>query len=175
MKNIIETLDNLNWKKINHPEINNMEISEYGHCRRIGSKIIRLGTHDNNGYRSIKIGLGGGLGSKKYLIHRLVAMTFHPEYYIEGLVVDHRDENKLNNHYSNLQFISRKANIQKSFKHRKDTFMNRKLTTKEVVKCRKLYSQGVSIWDIWDLILNKKIAYASVMALVHNKTYKEVV
>ena len=50
MKNIIETLDNLIWKKVNHPEILNMEVSEYGHFRRIGSEIIRMGTIDNNGF-----------------------------------------------------------------------------------------------------------------------------
>jgi hypothetical protein len=174
MKNIIETLDNLIWKKVNHPEILNMEVSEYGHFRRIGSEIIRMGTIDNNGYRSVKLGLGSK--NKKFLVHRLVAMTFHPETYIEGLVVDHIDESKLNNHYSNLQFISKGENCRKSIKHRNIVGARvRAFTAKEVRKCRELYNTGVSIWDIWSLVLNKKANYATVLNMLHGKTYKEVV
>ena len=46
---------------------------------------------------------------KTIFIHRLVAMTF-----IEGnekLTVNHKDGNKLNNHYSNLEFISSVKNL----------------------------------------------------------------
>jgi len=168
-------LNNLTWKTVNHPEIKNMEISEFGHLRRNNSKIIRVGTIDNNGYRSIKIGMGTGK-SKKFLVHRLVALTFLPECNIEGYIVDHKNEIKMDNHYTNLQFISRKENCKKSAKHRGiNTFMNRKLTDKEIKKCRELYAKNVSIWDIWESVLQKKVTYGSVLVMLHGKTYKEVI
>jgi len=175
METINNELDNLIWKKVNHPEITKMEISESGHLRRIGSKIIRIGTVDNNGYRSIKIGLGSK--SKKFLVHRLVAMTFYADDYNpeKKMVVDHRDEQKLNNHYSNLQFLSHKDNVIKSRRmngikgYKKPLF-----TDKEVRKCRKLYKNGMNIWNIWSLILNKKANYVTVLHMLQSKTYKDV-
>jgi len=176
METINNELDNLIWKKVNHPEITKMEISESGHLRRIGGKIIRIGTVDNNGYRSVKLGLGSK--SKKFLVHRLVAMTFYPDNYNpeEKMVVDHRDEQKLNNHYSNLQFLSHKENINKSRRMNGVNSFSRtpSFTEKEVRKCRKLYRNGMSIWNIWSLILNKKANYATVLHMLQSKTYKDI-
>ena len=50
---------------------------------------------------------------KTYSVHRLVALTF-----IKGdssLTVNHIDGNKLNNHYSNLEFISSCENLKHAF------------------------------------------------------------
>lgn len=175
METINNELDNLIWKTVNHPEITKMEISESGHLRRVGSKIIRKGTIDNNGYRSVKIGLGNR--SKKFLVHRLVAMTFHPDTYNpeEKMVADHIDENKLNNHYKNIQFISHRENTIKSRRMNGITgYRNPSFTEKEVRKCRKLYKNGMSIWNIWSLILNKKTNYVTVLNMLSEKTYKDI-
>lgn len=51
---------------------------------------------------------------KKWLIHRLIAIHFC-EGYNENYIVDHIDNNTHNNHYSNLQWISQKENIHKSY------------------------------------------------------------
>jgi hypothetical protein len=49
--------------------------------------------------------------------HRLVA-----EYFLDNPnnlpVVHHKDENKLNNHYTNLEWVTEKENSQKSLKER---------------------------------------------------------
>ena len=50
---------------------------------------------------------------KTYSVHRLVALTF-----VKGdssLTVNHIDGNKLNNHYSNLEFISSCENLKHAF------------------------------------------------------------
>jgi hypothetical protein len=65
--------------------------------------------------RFLKVKLGNGyhkiyLCAKSYAIHRLVALTFlenpnnHP-------VVHHKDSNKLNNHFSNLEWVTQATNI----------------------------------------------------------------
>ena len=62
---------------------------------------------DKYGYLRVNLSKEGKV--KTISIHRLVAMTF-----IEGnekLTVNHKDGNKLNNHYSNLEFISSSENL----------------------------------------------------------------
>lgn len=49
-----------------------------------------------------------------YSIHRLLAITFIPNPYNKG-VVDHIDNNPFNNNLNNLQWLSQKENIHKSY------------------------------------------------------------
>lgn len=61
--------------------------------------------------------LSSGTEVNKYMlyngvgIHVIVAMAFHPDTYAEGLVVDHLDGNKKNNHADNLQWVTQKVNM----------------------------------------------------------------
>lgn len=103
------------------------EISEFGNiysvekivkCGRKGSSIRKqerkekIPRFNKNGYKRVSICKEGI--RKTYSIHRLVAITF-----IEGdsgLTVNHKDGNKLNNHYSNLEFISRTENVKHAYR-----------------------------------------------------------
>ena len=51
---------------------------------------------------------------KRYLVHRLVAFYFC-EGWFEGAVVNHIDANPTNNHYTNLEWVTEKENIRKSY------------------------------------------------------------
>ena len=62
---------------------------------------------DLNGYQGIELFKNGK--GKRYLIHRLVAMAF-VEGYKKGLQVNHKDEDKSNNFYTNLEWCSRQYN-----------------------------------------------------------------
>jgi hypothetical protein len=53
---------------------------------------------------------------KNISAHRLVAFTYLDLPIDISFEVDHIDEDKANNHYSNLQWISHSANVYKSFK-----------------------------------------------------------
>ncbi len=44
-------------------------------------------------------------------VHRLVALTYLSDSYEEDLTVNHIDKNKLNNHFSNLEWISNVENV----------------------------------------------------------------
>lgn len=66
-----------------------------------------------NGYEKVSLQLGGK--SVKRRVHRLVAQAYIPN--PEGLSdVDHIDENKLNNHVDNLQWLTNKDNTTRSSK-----------------------------------------------------------
>jgi hypothetical protein len=56
-------------------------------------------------------------GRKNIKAHFLVASNFC-EGYSSGLVVNHKDGNKVNNHYSNLEWITQKENAIHAFKNR---------------------------------------------------------
>lgn len=54
---------------------------------------------------------------KNWLIHRLVFQAFKDPL-IQGLVIDHKDDNPQNNHESNLQQITHRENIFKHSSHK---------------------------------------------------------
>lgn len=67
---------------------------------------VRKTTLVGAGYESLRI------VGKNYTIHRLVANAFLPSPTRDDCVVDHIDRNKLNNHASNLRWVSRSENAQ---------------------------------------------------------------
>jgi hypothetical protein len=58
---------------------------------------------DGNGYLNVNLCKNGKQETKK--IHRLMAMTFLPEFNNPELVVDHKDGNKTNNNLDNLRMV----------------------------------------------------------------------
>jgi len=59
------------------------------------------------GYKTLRLGC-----DKRHYIHRLVANAFLPAPTSDNCVVDHIDRNKLNNHASNLRWVSHAENAQ---------------------------------------------------------------
>jgi len=69
---------------------------------------IIMKTWIKDGYERIQLCKNGKL--KEFLIHRLVALHYVPK--IQGKdCVDHIDGNKLNNHYSNLRWVTNIENM----------------------------------------------------------------
>jgi len=66
------------------------------------------------GYENLRLGVG-----KHHYIHHLVAKAFLPAPTDDNCVIDHIDRNKLNNHASNLRWVSISVNTS-----------NRTMTTK---------------------------------------------
>lgn len=96
-------IDNENWvmKNINSVDI---EISNHGRLKRNGKLL-----HGN--FRRYK---RFNINGKEYVIHRLVAFAFLDFDLNSELVIDHIDNNPLNNHVSNLQPLTSEDNIRKA-------------------------------------------------------------
>ena len=94
------------WKSLK--ENSNYEISNYGNFRNIKGKILKCNIN-KRGYLYCNISTKGKVSKVK--IHILVA-----KYFVKNVLnkdtVNHKDGNKLNNHYSNLEWLTRKENIQ---------------------------------------------------------------
>lgn len=69
-----------------------------------------LSVGDNgHGYKTVSLKLKGERKWKKAYIHRLVALAY-VKGYEENLEVNHKDENKNNNNYTNLEWVTKKYN-----------------------------------------------------------------
>jgi len=105
------------------------EISNFGRIRntqKSGKIIINRGTIDRGEPKYIKMRLK--INKKRYMISRLVY-----EYFVgpipEGYEIDHIDDNSTNNHYTNLQPLTGKENLEKQKFNKKKTGCRRTLKT----------------------------------------------
>ena len=75
--------------------------------RRVNEKILSP-RKDGRGYLFVYLFKGGIY--KSYRVHRLVLSTFNPIENMENLDCNHLDEDKTNNHLSNLEWTTHKEN-----------------------------------------------------------------
>lgn len=99
------------WKDIVGYE-DNYQISNYGNVKnKITGKIL-IGDKNNIGYRRVILYQPK---KKRFFVHRLVALHF-VDGYKENLVINHIDGNKENNHYKNLEWVTRSENDLHAFR-----------------------------------------------------------
>lgn len=96
------------WKKIKELD-DRYEISNCGEIRNAQTFKILKPCLSRNGYLRTNLRLTDGK-KKWFLNHRLVA-----EYFVSNPlnknVVNHKDENKLNNYFANLEWVTQKENV----------------------------------------------------------------
>ena len=69
---------------------------------------------ENNPKRYMQVCLSNKYGKKYFQIHSLVANAFCDGHF-DGAVVNHKDGNIHNNHYTNLEWVTQKENVRKSY------------------------------------------------------------
>lgn len=105
------------WRTIQG--FDNYQISNHGRVKSIGrqhpglahiyleERVMKI-QDNNNGYKVIKI-IAYGV-RKKFLIHRLVALTFLDLVDDGRDYVNHKDKDRTNNHVNNLEFMTHQEN-----------------------------------------------------------------
>lgn len=94
------------WKDI--PEYEGLyQVSNYGEIRKICGKNYKYLKPTKEEY--YRVSLIKNNKRKTFLVHRLVALAFipNPNKY---LIINHKDENKLNNNVNNLEWCTHKYN-----------------------------------------------------------------
>lgn len=125
-------------------------ISEYGKLRKeYSSKGKKIGIYP--GYMTYKGYIAASLTKdrqrKMIFVHKLVCEAFigvRPR----GMQVNHKDANKMNNHFSNLEYVTLQQNKHHAFLHGlckapKGVLQHSaKLTEKQVISIRRQYAKG---------------------------------
>lgn len=98
------------WKSLDFMGYPNYEVSNMGDVRSLNYGLMSDKRVNKKGYRKVRLCKNGE--QKEFLVHRLVAFAFvenpNPE---EFNVVNHMDENKLNNRADNLEWCTNEYNI----------------------------------------------------------------
>ena len=122
----VDNLDLEIWKTIVYPDSKyEYQVSNYGRFRnKTTGNIVKpyykiTETFDNHkvvGYYRAVIHTNDPHKTWKPTIHRLVAIYFvknpDPVNFVE---VDHKDGNRFNNHYTNLEWVTQTENLQRAF------------------------------------------------------------
>jgi len=104
----------------------------------------------NKGY--CRIQLKTNIGCKNFMVHRLVAIAF-----VDGdksLEVNHKDFNKTNNRFENLEWVTRKQNMNHAFVNEKiqsckgEKNGSSVLSEKQVIKIKELIHRKITISKI---------------------------
>jgi hypothetical protein len=94
------------WKPVNNYE--NYSVSNNGDIKNNSTQRI-LKYYIRNGYKSVSLSKNNC--KKTYNIHCIVAEHFLTKPIDKGYVVNHINENKLDNHITNLEYITHRENI----------------------------------------------------------------
>lgn len=84
------------------------EISNFGRARN--ARNGRIKPHDLNNYGYARVQCYDGKRRSRPFVHRLVALLF-VDGYSEGLIVNHKDNDRTNNMYYNLEWVTKTENL----------------------------------------------------------------
>lgn len=99
------------WEQMKiNGELWNYEVSTHGRIRNMKRQTLLSPSENGKGY--LQVNLSKNNRKTNFLIHRLVALTFIPNDNPQDKTqVNHKDEDKHNNHVDNLEWITPKNNI----------------------------------------------------------------
>jgi len=170
------------WKNINGYE-NIYSVSNHGRVKTLGhnnnkyhpkKEKIRIPSDRNGGYLGVILCKEGV--TKMFSSHRLVAEYFIPN--PNNLpFVNHKDGNKLNNHYTNLEWCTRSENMKHAYDNNLvnkavgSRIYNSKLNEEKVLKIRQLYTNGVSQIKIASLY---GVTKSNIQYIINHKSWKHI-
>jgi hypothetical protein len=127
------------WREI--PDYPKYECSATGFVRNKRTRKILVPYQNAAGYLRVK------LGGKNIFIHRLVWLTHigpTPEVLEGTLVIDHVDNNRLNNRLDNLQLLTPSENIKKGIKDSRSHANRKRYSDNFKRHIQKLFDEGWS-------------------------------
>lgn len=83
--------------------------------RILNPSVCKTSQWDKIGYKRFTGYLGKGKKRAFYYVHRAVAELFLPPQPTPNHQIDHKDGNKLNNHFTNLEWVTRTENTRRAY------------------------------------------------------------
>lgn len=106
-------------------------ITENGNVYRKGSNVYLIQQFNDNGYNRTYITINGK--QKNYYTHRLVAEAFLPPPSSPSQTqVNHKDMNRINNSYDNLEWMSQSENSKHSIANNPDQFRHLQIQVAQI-------------------------------------------
>ena len=146
-------------------------ISNFGRVRTFYNRVNLLKPNFNKKYAYVT--LVKNKRKSTFHIHRLVAKAFCNKYR-KGKEVNHIDNNRFNNCFKNLEWLTPKQNKERHLKFTlkgEDMFQS-KLTEKEVLKIRKEYSKQKTSHR--KLAKKYDVSKNTIASLLNGTTWKHV-
>ena len=128
-----------------------------------------------NGYLYVNLCKNGKYKSVR--IHRLVAKHFLEDYE-EGLQVNHKDGNKLNNNFSNLEMVTQTENMKHAVQHGLHVSLSgekhwcAKLTEEQVKEIRSKYVPKVYTQEM--LAKEYGVSRSDIKLIVNGNVWKDI-
>jgi hypothetical protein len=127
----------------------------------------------SNGYYNVSLCSKGR--PRVYSVHRLVAETFIGKRPDDKDEINHKDGNKANNHYRNLEWVTTAENVAHAFALRLrplgESHHQAKLGVEDVRKIRVLAGRGVSQSRIAKRF---GMSQSSIGSIIRGETWKEI-
>jgi hypothetical protein len=150
MQQRLRKLDDEEWKTISFTDYK-YEVSNYGrvksYCQNSEQGKL-LNPSQIGGFKVVSLKYNGS--SKHFLVHKLVAELFIPKENENQTVVIHLDWSKANNHFSNLQWVTKAESyirmhkrLQEERKKKGKVVTYSKLKTEEVSLIKSMLGRGV--------------------------------
>ena len=172
---------NLNdeWRSLTYHQqhFDNFEVSNTGRLRNIITGTEYKTCINRQGYRQVCVSLGSKSKLKIFKIHRAVAETFidNPD---NKPQINHIDGNKLNNNYSNLEWVTPKENSEHACRmglmKKPDMKAIKKLTDEQVKYVRENYIPGDKEFGARALARKFNIHHKTMEYILNNETYADV-
>jgi len=101
------------WLPLTIAEYEHYQVSNHGNIKNAQNSVMKLET-TNKGYLRVTLSAKGV--QKKFRVHRLVAQHFIPNPENKEQV-NHKDTDKTNNHYTNLEWSTNQENMVHAYKN----------------------------------------------------------
>lgn len=150
-----------------------IQVNEEGHIYSKRSNKERS-LQGNKGYKWIRIWKDGKF--HEVLVHRAVASAFLGSG--DGLVVNHKDGNKSNNHVDNLEWVTQSENMKHAYKTGLkgvgESHGNSVLTEEIVLEARRLFVKGSRTNGVSALARKFNVNGATLDAAINYKTWRHI-
>lgn len=150
-------------------------VNEYGDVyRKWGEIFKKLKPFINHGYYRICLSVNNI--KKKYRINRMVAECYIPNP-DNKLIVNHKDTNKLNNHYTNLEWSTDRENKDHAIEnglYPKGEQGKNILTEEQVIWIRQNYKKGDNELGIFPLSQKYNVSRSCIESIIHHRAWKHI-